>query len=71
MKIKCKGCSRPIVSDEHVIILHQDCYEQIIEDTKESGVKIGMRIHGIKGKYKGNLELAEKFEAPNRITLDE
>jgi len=45
MKIKCKDCSRPIVSDEHVIILHQDCYEQIIEDTKESGVKIGMRVH--------------------------
>ena len=45
MKIKCKDCSRPIVSDEHIIILHEDCYEQIIEDTKESGVKIGMRIH--------------------------
>ena len=45
MKIKCKDCSRPIVSDEHVIILHEDCYTQIIEDTKETGIRIGMRVH--------------------------
>lgn len=45
MTPECKECKKPIKKGDTLIMIHKDCYHQVIENTKEYGIRIGMRVH--------------------------
>ncbi len=43
--MECEYCHKPVKDHDDVIVIHKECYTQLLEDIKECGIRIGIRIH--------------------------